>query len=118
VDRKGVFARKVAEIIKHNQMPTATFKKGLNAYSDMTEEEFKDYFNLVTAEQNCSATKRSELAEMLAEIPDTWDWRSKGVVSPVKNQGKCGSCWTFSTVGALESHYLKKYGQFRNLSEQ
>ena len=41
-----------------------------------------------------------------------------GVVSPVKNQGKCGSCWTFSTVGCLEAHYLLKYGQFRNLSEQ
>lgn len=55
---------------------------------------------------------------MLADIPSTWDWRTQGVVSPVKNQGKCGSCWTFSTVGALESHYIKKYGQFKNLSEQ
>lgn len=41
-----------------------------------------------------------------------------GIVSPVKNQAKCGSCWTFSTVGAMESHYMKKYGSFRNLSEQ
>jgi len=39
-------------------------------------------------------------------------------VTPVKNQAKCGSCWTFSTVGTLEAHYLIKYGQFRNLSEQ
>lgn len=36
----------------------------------------------------------------------------------MKNQGKCGSCWTFSTVGVLESHFMMKYGQFRNLSEQ
>jgi cathepsin H len=54
----------------------------------------------------------------LRDIPAHWDWRDLGIVSPVKNQAKCGSCWTFSTVGAMESHYIKKYGQFRNLSEQ
>lgn len=63
VDRKAVFARKVAEIIKHNQKPNAPYKKGLNAYSDLTENEFFDYFNLVGAEQHCSATTpKSELA--------------------------------------------------------
>ena len=39
-------------------------------------------------------------------------------MTPVKNQGKCGSCWTFSTVGVIESHFMLKYGQFRNMSEQ
>jgi len=52
------------------------------------------------------------------EIPEHFDWREFGGVTPVKNQGHCGSCWTFSTIGAMESHYLIKYGQFRNLSEQ
>ena len=56
--------------------------------------------------------------DTLKDIPSHWDWRDYGIVSPVKNQAKCGSCWTFSTVGAMESHYIKKYGQFRNLSEQ
>jgi len=41
-----------------------------------------------------------------------------GGVSPVKDQASCGSCWTFSTTGALESRLLIKYGQFRNMSEQ
>jgi cathepsin H len=50
--------------------------------------------------------------------PASWDWRDFGVVTPVKAQGHCGSCWTFSTVGCLESHYMLAYGQFRNLSEQ
>jgi len=119
VDRKAVFANKVAEIIKHNSDPNTAFKKGINAFSDMTESEFFDYYNLVNAEQKCSATTpRSELSKRLENIPDNFDWRDKGIVSPVKNQGSCGSCWTFSTVGCLESHYLKKYGQFRNLSEQ
>jgi cathepsin H len=87
----------------------------------MTQEEFFTYFNL-RAEQNCSATARpaasQNIEEILKAVPASWNWRDYGVVTPVKNQGKCGSCWTFSTVGCLEAHYMMKYGQFRNLSEQ
>jgi cathepsin H len=91
----------------------------------MTDEEFKDYFNLYGDNQECSATYNiakliafNETEANLKDIPAHWDWRDMGVVSPVKNQGKCGSCWTFSTVGAMEAHFMMKYGQFRNLSEQ
>jgi len=100
-----------------------TWQKGLNEYSDMSDTEFFDYFNIVGDAQECSATheaaKNAKPLELpLKDVPAHWDWRDFGVVTPVKNQGKCGSCWTFSTVGALESHFMKKYGQFRNLSEQ
>ncbi|CDW81400.1 cathepsin h [Stylonychia lemnae] len=120
IDRKMIFAQKVQEIIKHNTAPSVSYKKGLNPFSDMTEEEFVSYYNInAQAEQNCSATKRSEIPQLMGDgIPEQWDWRDKGIVSPVKNQGHCGSCWTFSTVGCLEAHYLKRYGQFKNLSEQ
>jgi cathepsin H len=50
--------------------------------------------------------------------PDYFDWRNKGVVSSVKNQAHCGSCWNFSTVGAWETHYTIKYNKFVNMSEQ
>ena len=122
VDRKAIFSAKVKEIIAHNTNDNFAWKKGLNEFSDMTDAEFTDYFHIVGDDQQCSATheyakKAVPLEIPVKDVPAHWDWRDYGVVTPVKNQAKCGSCWTFSTIGAMESHYMKKYGQFRNLSE-
>ena len=47
--------------------------------------------------------------ECLRDVPDSFDWRDKGVVTPIKDQGKCGSCWIFSAVGVLESSFKINY---------
>ena len=52
------------------------------------------------------------------KIPSKLDYRLNGAVTPVKNQGRCGSCWAFSTVGALESKYAIDTGKLENFSEQ
>jgi cathepsin H len=54
--------------------------------------------------QNCSATNGIS-ATGLPKYPVYFDWRQSGVVTPVKDQGNCGSCWTFSTTGAVESNW-------------
>jgi len=54
---------------------------------------------------------------MMPDLKETIDWQIKGMVSPVKNQGNCGSCWAFSAVATLESFSLMK-GKAVNLSEQ
>lgn len=51
-------------------------------------------------------------------LPESVDWRTEGFVNPVRDQGQCGSCWTFSAVSALESHYYKTNGQLLSFSEQ
>lgn len=67
--------------------------------------------------QNCSATSFLKIKKEIrdAGVPETYEWNDYGMVSPVKNQGSCGSCWTFSTVGAMESHW-NILGKGRNLT--
>lgn len=86
----------------------------------MTDEQFNAHFHLdaVNEEQHCSATEGRVSLNAVADEPDEYNWREHSGVSPVKNQGHCGSCWTFSTVGCLEAHALIKYGEFTPLAEQ
>lgn len=117
MDRFTLFKNKVRDIIAHNSNPDRTWERGINHMADMTEEEMNEVYS-VMAEQKCSAT-----ASPVNEYPDTWtpssyDWRAKGVISPVKDQKKCGSCWTFSTTGAIEAHYKINTGSEELFSEQ
>jgi len=68
------------------------------------------YYNIMAPQVGCNATATPQEPEPNVVIPLFWDWREVGGVTPVKDQGSCGSCYAFSTVGAIESHYLIKYG--------
>ena len=123
--RKQIFAENVQNIIEHN-LSGSSYKKGISAFTDLTDEEFMAYYNINQAgfgeDQHCSATDNRmsvEKREIPLEHAPAFDWRNFNGVSPVKNQGSCGSCWTFSTVGALEAHEMIKYGgSFTPLAEQ
>lgn len=114
--RNQIFQTTLEEIVAHNKDSTKTWKKGINQFSDMTHEEFAAFYTM-QAPQDCSATvgthKRTN-----RDPPASKDWRDKGMVSPVKNQGHCGSCWTFSTTGCLEAHGRIYNDNYELLSEQ
>lgn len=94
---------------------------GLNEFSDLTHQEFKDkYLGLKpemvrTRDSSCHENFRYKDA---VDLPKSVDWRKKGAVTNVKNQGQCGSCWAFSTVAAVEGINQIVTGNLTSLSEQ
>ncbi|KAM3625078.1 uncharacterized protein V6R79_006534 [Siganus canaliculatus] len=114
--RLHIFTENKRTIDRHNA-GNHSFTMDLNQFSDLTFGEFRKLF-LLTEPQNCSATKGSHVSTT-GPYPDSVDWRIKGnFVTPVKNQGHCGSCWTFSTTGCLESVTAIATGKLIPLSEQ
>jgi len=97
-----------------------TYWLGMNAYADMTNAEFNRVMNgfnsTLRAQQNQNTRVFNYDASV--QVPDSVDWRTQGYVTPVKDQGQCGSCWAFSSTGSLEGQHYAKTKQLVSLSEQ
>jgi len=112
--------RAIEEINEKNKLNGINWSAGINSFSDMTEEEFNSELISIKVGQDCSATRTfsKSIKSLRTELPIEVDWRLKEVITPVKRQGHCGSCWTFSTTGCLEAHYAIKTGVLLSFSEQ
>jgi len=91
----------------------------LNQFADLMSHEFADLMNGYRHEQKVRGAGATHLP-LIKEIqlPESMDWRTKGAVTPVKDQGQCGSCWAFSSTGSLEGQHFRKTGKLVSLSEQ
>lgn len=116
--RKSIWTKSVKMVQEHNNNETKPYTLALNRFAAMTHEEFHNAY--LMPQSGCSATKNGWLFDKSNDksLPYEVDWRKKNVLSKVKNQGKCGSCWTFSTTGAIEAHLAIYRKQRLLLSEQ
>ena len=110
--RSALFKKRHALIEAHNADSNNTHVLGHNEFSDKTYDEMK----VRNGYRHQEPTRVVELDTSANAA--TIDWRDQGAVSPVKNQGQCGSCWAFSTTGAVEGIYQIKGGYLEIFSEQ
>ncbi len=115
--RFQVFRSNLRNIILHNLDHTQNFTMGINQFTDLTPEEFKyQYVGGLKAEVGSYGCK--SFSSSASGAPSSIDWRNKGAVTSVKDQGQCGSCWTFSATGAVEGAWAISTGKLVDLSEQ
>ncbi|XP_037080464.1 procathepsin L-like [Pollicipes pollicipes] len=113
------YATNKAYVAKHNAEADAglhTHWLGVNKYADMTSEEFRAQMNGYRPSEERLQGRPFQGTGRTA--PDTADWRDQGAVTKPKDQGQCGSCWAFSTTGALEGAWKLAGNDLVSLSEQ
>jgi C1A family cysteine protease len=116
-ERFKIFHSNLEIINNHNKNNNSTFELGINNFADMTNKEYVEYVSSVNynkLKNNICKTQTSKSGTYQSSV----DWRLKNAVTPVKDQGQCGSCWSFSTTGAIEGIYSIKTGTLKSFSEQ
>jgi len=113
--RLALFKENLLEIDAINSDPAETHTVGVNEFSTWTQEERKSILGFKVTEP--IPEKRVEILDA-SNNSETINWVTKGAVTPVKNQGQCGSCWAFSTTGSMEGAHFIKTGKLVSLSEQ
>ena len=115
--RFAIFRKNFIGILSHNNDLSQNFTMGVNQFTDLTPEEFKlQYIGGLKAEVGSYGCKSFSSGDL--GLPSLIDWRTKGAVTSVKDQGQCGSCWTFSATGAIEGAWAISKGELVDLSEQ
>jgi len=119
--RRMIFEKNHKYISRHNVEAANgihTFTLAMNRFGDMTNAEFRQQVNGFNASLKIDSTIKQVYQSSPVAVPDSVDWRTQGYVTPIKDQGQCGSCWAFSAIASLEGQHFKASQTLVSLSEQ
>merc|ERR1711981_1276025 len=115
--RFDIFKTNMKKMVEHNKSG-ASWTKAMNQFSDLTEAEFESMYLGGYKRMPASPAGVATQSKPAKDLPAEVDWRKEGVITDVKNQGQCGSCWAFCTTEMIESYAAIETGTLPELSAQ
>jgi len=116
--RYAIFKNNMDFVQAWNADPTHTHTVALNDFADLSNEEYRKIYLGTHIDGTQRLANAGKLINVSTPLDDVINWAVKGAVTPIKNQGQCGSCWAFSTTGSVEALNFIYTGNLNSLSEQ
>jgi len=117
--RFEIFQENLKVISDLNKKGKGSVLYGVNKFADFSREEFRSMYMIPKGIfTNSVPSGKMEFKNLVKDVPSSFDWRTKGAVTPTKDQGQCGSCWAFSATEAIESQWFLAGNPLIELSPQ